>query len=983
MKRAEKNKESMRVLFRRWLAGMLVVWMIGSVIPIDLLYVRAEALSEDEEEQNSSSVLEESGDVEDEADTEETETSKDEVLGTVESEEDDSAGKQTEEPETDRDSQEKQETQETLDSEENQEPQEPQEILDSEEPPETDETAAEESDPSEVSNSEVDSAIPSEETESSEDEEKVSEETAESLNAEEYTVILDANGGTFADGNSKITISVEKYGKIELSAYTLAEREGYQWVGWDTDSTTYDPQYQKDGVYYPYDEYEEIQNLYAIWIKSITVTLNANGGRFPDGKVVSTATADADGSYWFTFYTPKKEGQHHFLGWSEEQDAVLPQYEIYDECYLTENTTFYAVWRYNCNVVLDANGGLFPGRYGQEEWSPADSCYKELVLELSNFIPTRDGHTLSGWSENPKATTVTYKQNGSLEPKRDMTLYAIWVYDFTVTLDGNGGVFGAEKNKIVRLDAVNLSDYTPTRKNYRLTGWSTSKNGGTDYSTSHYLTVTKDTTLYAVWAKDITITLKTNGGVFPKETYSNGVTTLSSDRKTVIIKAAQGTEVYLYWDSKPTKTNAALRGWSTDKNAVEPDDGRSETLNVKATSNKTYYAVWATSCTVTLKTTGNLRFESNGKYVSSVKVSVPKGSTLYNYHPQVYVALKSGSKTSYKTIYEAYGAYGKGSDSIKWATSASTKPKNAFLAYNYKITKNVTLYAINSFTVKIKWDANGGKLDGKKSVTKTTAYAAEMYSYGTPVHSSKAFLGWSTSKKASGLVDFENPTYALKNTTYYAIWEKANKITIKGNGGLFTYSRGGTISKDKKTLTVYLQKGKSLSDISFTCMLENYTYLHDMSTTSDGKNIIDKYGYYPSGAMTLYMVGKTKSGTKYAITYKANGGKFYNGSTTLTDTVLKGESIYHSATRDGYELLGWFTKAKGGTRVRTATKKMTVYAHWEKRYKVTWKANGGSLSQGWYNATESNEFEKNEIIGARYSNKVAYSPANDKGFAGW
>ncbi|MCD8094786.1 MAG: InlB B-repeat-containing protein, partial [Ruminococcus sp.] len=54
-------------------------------------------------------------------------------------------------------------------------------------------------------------------------------------------------------------------------------------------------------------------------------------------------------------------------------------------------------------------------------------------------------------------------------------------------------------------------------------------------------------------------------------------------------------------------------------------------------------------------------------------------------------------------------------------------------------------------------------------------------------------------------------------------------------------------------------------------------------------------------------------------------------------------------TRSGYKFTGWYTKKSGGTKVTSSTvlsvvKDRTFYAHWKKKYTLTFNANGGSVS---------------------------------------
>ena len=88
----------------------------------------------------------------------------------------------------------------------------------------------------------------------------------------------------------------------------------------------------------------------------------------------------------------------------------------------------------------------------------------------------------------------------------------------------------------------------------------------------------------------------------------------------------------------------------------------------------------------------------------------------------------------------------------------------------------------------------------------------------------------------------------------------------------------------------------------------------------------------------------------YKVTLKGNGGKVSKKSIT----VAKGKK-YNSyqalpnPTRKGYNFTGWYTKKKGGKKIKATTKvslksKQTLYARWKNKYTVTFNANGGKIS---------------------------------------
>lgn len=103
----------------------------------------------------------------------------------------------------------------------------------------------------------------------------------------------------------------------------------------------------------------------------------------------------------------------------------------------------------------------------------------------------------------------------------------------------------------------------------------------------------------------------------------------------------------------------------------------------------------------------------------------------------------------------------------------------------------------------------------------------------------------------------------------------------------------------------------------------------------------------PGSTYTARRTTPTPQLTSIEVKFDANGGKCALGS----KKVYKGYKYgaLPSATRDGYEQTGWYTKKSGGSKVTsdtkvTATSTHTLYAQWKevkkKQYKVSFDANG-------------------------------------------
>ncbi|WP_276329549.1 InlB B-repeat-containing protein [Pseudoruminococcus massiliensis] len=197
-----------------------------------------------------------------------------------------------------------------------------------------------------------------------------------------YTITFDTAGG------SEIAPITQDYG-TQIAAPADPTREGYTFIGWDTEIPTTMP--------------AENITVTAKWkVNSYTITFDTAGGSeiAPITQDYGTAiTAPAD---------PTREG-YTFIGWDMEIPTTMP----------AENMTITAKWKVNSyTITFDTAGG--------SEIAPITQDYGTAIVAPAD--PTREGYTFIGWDMEIPTTmpaeniTVTAQWKDSEKPTGEIKI---------------------------------------------------------------------------------------------------------------------------------------------------------------------------------------------------------------------------------------------------------------------------------------------------------------------------------------------------------------------------------------------------------------------------------------------------------------------------------------------------------------------------------------------------------------------------------
>ena len=190
---------------------------------------------------------------------------------------------------------------------------------------------------------------------------------------------------------------------------------------------------------------------------------------------------------------PAREG-YAFLYWATSEVGGR---RINFPTPLTESLTLFAQWIAEYTVTLNLNDGT-------------DAVLNELVVRDGSTMttpaePTRDGYALVHWTTDQAGD---HPFSFAAPVTGNLSLYAQWVVERTVTLQLNDGTDAVHGELIARDGEVVATPSSPTRQGYFFDNWTTDRAGRTAYDFSS--PVVGDMSLYAQWILQRTITQNLN-----------------------------------------------------------------------------------------------------------------------------------------------------------------------------------------------------------------------------------------------------------------------------------------------------------------------------------------------------------------------------------------------------------------------------------------------------------------------------------------
>ena len=659
--------------------------------------------------------------------------------------------------------------------------------------------------------------------------------------------------------------------------------------------------------------------LHAVWKDSVTVTFNANGEKFDNNQEIikmdyikGYSNYNGSGTPW---EQKNLEGTKVITGWRiGSPSGPLLKNTRYSE--FDSDKTYYAVWSDLFTITFKNNGIKVAEFNNTNTWTLRNIYYRMTADQsiLSDF----DDELLVGWYNLDTGEKLT----------EDTVITKDCVFEartekkpVKVTLDYNGG--SGELKEVTTMGGYftneMLSDpYLEAPKNKVFVGWSLEKDGDVlkDYNYNPFY-VDKDTTLYAKYEDEITLTIHNKDDVYAQKvpvnewmmfvagdkceiegkTYYSGQPIKFTKNEDVYIKNSSNSSSVTISYRDLTKINGYGMGysekfitWSNFPFNVHENSGTEIKLelNEEFIPEGMVFDKWVTEGNITIKdpTSKKTSFimpkEENGK-VYEIYATYKKATPIQ--FEKDSVELTKGERSQLKVN----GDY----ETLTWSSSDPT---------TVQVDQSGNIHAVKSGKATIRvTDQKGKRIECVVTVTNKLKSLA--------LSENKLELKGKTDKKLSVTLtpsdaDDEKLTWSSSN----------DKVVKVNNDGIVT-----TVSCGEATITV-----KSESGLTDSCKV---TVSHDWKLDSKVDATVDKEG---KKVYKCTLCNETKeevipklngkwvtdsNGKWYQYsdgTYEKSGFKEMNGKTyyfqsngyVKTDWLLLNNSWY-MFNADGSMITGW------------------------------------------------------------------------------
>ena len=537
--------------------------------------------------------------------------------------------------------------------------------------------------------------------------------------------------------------------------------------------------------------------------------------------------------------------------------------------------------------------------------SDSMSVIYDNIYSLPENRFTRTGYTFVGWNTKADGSGTSYSNKANvknLTAVKDATvpLYAQWAKTsstYTIEFKANGGTGEMNSQQVVN-GFLNLNSFK--RDYYTFVGWSTKKDAtNATFNDGDYITITKNTTLYAVWRQNtVSIVYHPNGAtdiIFKGD--ANNYASYSDEALNEKL-----TEYYL----KKLNGGGQYAFNPMVFNAYEEADGNFNYM----------YGL------ININNENEVEFTRTGYDQTVYWYTSIIGGVRINQDP-------SGAQRASKSFNGLYLAGLCGVDNEFKTGDVVVHLYAQWIPYEYKIV----------FDDNVDTNDVSGTMDSILA-TYDVSYALRKNSF---TRSGYTFTGWkdengtyyADGESVKNLTDVKGETVKL-----YAQWTQNYTVIFDANGGT-----GSMSNLDIAYGTSVKLPANEFSKIGYIFAGWNTKHNGSGTPNSDKANIKDLTD--AGGEITLYAQWTPIT---YKIEFKPNGGTGSMSTLNVTyETSIKLPA--NTLQREGYTFVGWNTGVNGtgsfyndcaSVRNLTTTSgaKIILYAQWEiNSYKIVFNKN--------------------------------------------
>lgn len=343
-----------------------------------------------------------------------------------------------------------------------------------------------------------------------------------------------ANGGTFADGNTKIT-NTYSYGTIIRDTYpSNPTRTNYAFDGWYWDQNC------TDAVTGTEEISSQDINIYAKWVRTYTVSFigDEHAHWNPTSVIVRDGGKSSSVLSFDTGYEKDSASGYSSFSGNKYYSKAASSTNTNPTVYATSKPKQYTVtWYKNNSNVKWSSDNTDTNTYKATKVN-YNTVYNDLTAP-SILTPQSDStyqYRFIEWNRSSSGSGVSKTSTSDYVTGSDVVFYAIWNISKLpqIIWNANGGYLSDGSTQKTETGTLGMQwsavkrPTNPTRTNYVFKDWYNAAEGGTVLRSITGRANSGDVlTLYAHWNPIYHITINPNGGTltYPSTSYSDLTTT--------------------------------------------------------------------------------------------------------------------------------------------------------------------------------------------------------------------------------------------------------------------------------------------------------------------------------------------------------------------------------------------------------------------------------------------------------------------------